>query len=66
MDFKFGTNQYSSWVNYPELYKFYSIHFQLSQDIQKIERHKDDLFQLASGIGGVFIVLNRVFGFIVR
>jgi hypothetical protein len=47
------TNEFSSWVNYPHRYKFWSIHFQMNTDIAVTERHTYDLLDLCSDIGGV-------------
>lgn len=65
MQMKFGQNQLSSWTQYPDSYKFYSVTFQLSQDTQETYRKRDDLLKMASNVGGFSIIIFRIFGFIV-
>jgi len=54
INFNMKPNEISSEINYPEKYKFFSVHFSLDQDIYKIERSTYDLLDLIGDIGGVF------------
>ena len=53
MNFEMKPNEFSSWTNYPEQYKFMSIDFQIDQDIYKIERSTYDLLDLIGDVGGM-------------
>ena len=55
-------NEYSSWVHYPEQYKFFSIHIQLNEDVKHVTRNTYDATNFARDLGGVFFVGLRVFG----
>jgi len=48
-----NSNEMTSWVNYPEMYKFFSLHFELNQDIYKVDRVTYDSLDLIGDIGGV-------------
>ena len=58
-------NEFSSWVHYPEKYKFFSFHFTLNKDMRYSIRRTYTATQLASELGGVYIVIFRLFGIIV-
>lgn len=53
MDFNLKGNEFSSWVDYPERYKFFSLHIKLDPDIYKIDRATYDLLDLIGDVGGV-------------
>lgn len=50
-------NEISNWSNYPESYKFFSVHFTLKQDINNIERATYDFLELMGDCGGVLEIL---------
>ena len=54
---KMEFSQFSSWVKYPDEYKFFSVHFELSQDILHFTRRTYDLMDFARDMGGINIVL---------
>jgi hypothetical protein len=62
MSIKMRPNEISSWIAYPEQYKFFSAQFELSQEIAHIDRQTYDLFDMASDIGGVLEILQIIFG----
>jgi len=53
MNFNMKPNEWSSNTQYPEKYKFFSVNWQLDQDIYKIERSTYDLLDLIGDVGGV-------------
>jgi hypothetical protein len=54
---KLKPNEKSSWITYPDNYKFFSLHIYLSPDKKLIERKTDDLFEFLSRIGGFIEIL---------
>ena len=58
-------NEFSYWVNYPEKYKFFSVHFEFKRDVNHIFRRTYCLIDLASDLGGIGVIAFRLFGFIV-
>ena len=60
MDF----TQFSSWVHYPEQYKFFSVHFQLNQDVVHLMRRTYDFTDFGRDMGGIVFVGLRIFGLI--
>ena len=62
MGFTLTPDYISFWTNYPEQYKFYSVHFELNLDVKHTERTTYDLLDMISDIGGViefcYIVFN--------
>jgi hypothetical protein len=62
MHLTMGHNQVSAWTDYPDHYKFYSVHFHLNDDIIFTERATYDLLDLISDIGGTYEFLGTLFG----
>lgn len=62
MKIKMEPNQFSSWTNYPHLYKFMSVHFMLDQDIQTTERETYSFLAFVGDIGGLNEFLMIFFG----
>ena len=56
------SNQQSSWTNYPENYKFFSVHFHLNDNIVFTERATYDLLDYISDLGGMYEALATLFG----
>jgi hypothetical protein len=54
--------EFSSWVDYPDHYKFFSVHFELNQDVTHINRRTYDVLGFARDLGGVVFMGLRVFG----
>jgi hypothetical protein len=55
-------NERSSWREYPEKYKIFSMNFQLSSDINYIERNTMDILTFLGDIGGLYGLGISVFG----
>ena len=53
MNFKMEQNELTSWKNYPDYYKFYSVHFSLNLDIRTTERKTYDLLDVFENTGGM-------------
>jgi hypothetical protein len=53
MQFQMQGNEFSSKNFYPEMYKFMSIDFDLSLDIQYTERTSYDLLNMMGDVGGI-------------
>ena len=56
-----GSIESSSWTNYPDLYKYMSLHIEMDLDIHHTERTTYDLLQMMGDLGGVMEVLLIVF-----
>jgi hypothetical protein len=54
--------EFSSWIYYPERYKYFSMHFQLNQDVTHIIRRTYDVTDFGRDLGGIVFVGLRVFG----
>jgi len=62
MKLKMLPNEMSSWNQYPDLYKFMSIHFLLDTDINTIERETYSFLAFVGDIGGLNEFLVLMFG----
>jgi len=61
-----GDGAITSWIQYPNHFKFFSANIQLSQDINYVERSTYDLLDMAGDIGGVLEVLMLIASVIVH
>ena len=57
MQLTMGTNKPSSWVYYPDRYKFFSVAFVLSQDISNTDRTTYDILDMFSDVGGLLEIV---------
>ena len=57
-------NEFSSMTDYPHSYKFYSVHVELNQDKQFIDRSTYDLLRFSSEFAGLAIFLLRSLQFL--
>ena len=58
-------NEFSSWTDFPEQYKFFGLHLELNPQIRVIQRRTYDLFDMARDLAGVFLFFNKFFRCIV-
>ena len=63
MNFKMEQNEITSWKNYPDQYKFYSVHFSLNLDVTTMERRTYDVLDMVENTGGMIEFLFIVFSF---
>ena len=61
MSSKMPENHFSPWVQYPDHYKFFSVHFSLNQDVRHVIRRTYDLTEFAKDLVGVSIFGFRAF-----
>ena len=57
-------NEKTSWISYPEKYKFFSTHVYLNPDVRTTERSTYDLLDCVSDVGGIIEVVVAFFGII--
>ena len=60
MQMRVDHNEKSSWVHYPDKYKFFSLNFVLSDEFIVTERETYDLLSFAGDVGGALEFL-RIF-----
>jgi hypothetical protein len=53
-------NEFSSWTVYPDSYKFFSVHLELSQDITHTVRTTYKVEDLMRDLGGISVVAFRI------
>jgi hypothetical protein len=58
------SNELTSWANYPDKYKFFSLDFYLNQDVRATDRSTYDLLDLVSDIGGILEVIVGFFAIV--
>jgi hypothetical protein len=66
MSIKMEVNQKSSWVVYPDRFKFFSIHLLLDPDIKTTERNTYSFFAFVGDIGGLTEFLLGFFGYLAK
>ena len=52
MQFELKQNEFSSWTEYPDRYKFFSFTVELNPNVKKTDRITCDLLEFVSNIGG--------------
>ena len=57
MNIKLDKNEFSSYVQYPHHYKFFSVDFLINRDIKHFDRTSYDVLNLLSDVGGIQQIL---------
>jgi hypothetical protein len=58
-------NEFSSWSDYPEQFKFISVHLAVDQHITHVNRRTYDLLDMMVDVGGLVSAFYRSFVFLV-